>query len=62
MENLHIWDKKGLNELRKIHSEITKEMANKTTWFKLTASERKARYDMTKVIEEITNKNIGKIN
>tara|TARA_R110002012_G_scaffold114483_2_gene261240 strand:- start:864 stop:1028 length:165 start_codon:yes stop_codon:yes gene_type:complete len=54
---MNTWDKKGLNELKKIHSEITKEMADKTTWFKLSAAERKARYDMTKVIEEITNNN-----
>jgi len=47
------WDKKGLNELSKIKSDIESEMSNKTIWFKLNAAERRARHDMLKVVNEI---------
>lgn len=47
------WDRAGLDELKSIKQEIYREMENKTVWFKLSQSERIARHNMIKAIEQI---------
>ena len=53
MKDNETWDAAGLAELDNIEKQVRAEMANKTTWFKLSAAERMARQNMITAIRQI---------